>query len=102
MAENIFVCKHLKGAGYCTLYEDYCHEGPCGDSTPVEYSPVVHGRWETNNDPEETVKDFSCSVCEELLCDFDTSCGLTPGENCFYYCPNCGAKMDGGNDAENH
>ena len=60
-----------------------------------ELAPVVHGRWETNNDPEEIVKDFSCSVCEELLCDFDTY-ALTPGENCFYYCPHCGARMDGG------
>lgn len=59
----------------------------------IDAAPVKRGRWETNNDPEEVVKDFSCSVCEELLCDFDTY-ALMPGENCFYYCPNCGAKMD--------
>ena len=67
------------------------------EAPAVDAVPVRHGRWETNNDPEEIVKDFSCSVCEELLCDFDTF-ALMPGENCFYYCPNCGAKMDGGND----
>lgn len=64
------------------------------EAPAVDAVPVVHGWWETNNDPEEIVKDFSCSVCDELLCDFDTY-ALTPGENCFYYCNNCGAKMDG-------
>ena len=60
----------------------------------ADVAPVVHGRWETDTDPEFISKDFSCSVCEELLCDFDTTC-LVPGENCYYYCPNCGARMDG-------
>lgn len=90
MAENIFVCKHLKGAGYCTLYEDYCHEGPCGDSTPVEYSPVVHGRWiHTKIEDDDwggTFHSWKCSAC-------GYSAGHNPtGTN---YCPNCGAKMDG-------
>ena len=60
----------------------------------VDAVEVVHGRWETNCDPEECEKDFYCSVCEELICDFDTT-ALYPGENCYYYCPNCGARMDG-------
>ena len=80
---------------------DKRHVGPPGgarklieEAPAVDAVPVVHGRWETNNDPEEIMKDFSCSVCEELLCDFDTYV-LIPGKNCFYYCPGCGAKMDG-------
>lgn len=56
--------------------------------------PIRHGRCETISDQEYVEKDFSCSECEELICDFDTTV-LFPGHNCYYYCPNCGAKMDG-------
>lgn len=61
----------------------------------IEVEPVRHGRWERTDYPEFIMGDFECSVCEHLECDIDTSC-LMPGENCLYYCPNCGAKMDGG------
>lgn len=68
-------------------------------NTPaVAAQPVKRGRWETNCDPEECEKDFYCSECEELICDFDTT-ALYPGENCYYYCPNCGADMRGEGDA---
>lgn len=60
---------------------------------PADVAPVVHGQWDTNTDPGEEIKDFHCSVCEYLLCDIDTAC-MIPGENDFYFCPNCGAKMD--------
>ncbi len=59
----------------------------------ADVAPVVHGRWETNADAEEEIKDFTCSVCKYQLCDIDTSV-IMPGENDFYFCPNCGAKMD--------
>ncbi len=63
------------------------------DFPTADVAPVVHGRWETNADAEEEIKDFTCSVCEYQLCDIDTSV-IMPGENDFYFCPNCGAKMD--------
>jgi len=47
---------------------------------------VVHGRWH---------KPTPCSQ------EFCTNCGLTPKTNFGWlppYCPNCGAKMDGGNE----
>ena len=47
-----------------------------------EVQPVRHGRW---ND------DGSCSLCGH--CDWDFADGLY-----FRYCPNCGAKMDGGGE----
>lgn len=58
-------------------------------------SLVVHGKWNRIDDPEYQFGDvdFECSVCEHLECDVDTAV-LMPGENCLYYCPNCGAKMD--------
>lgn len=46
-------------------------------------APVVHGRW---IDAREYCGDYMCSNCEALY-----------GTNKFNYCPNCGAKMDGGN-----
>lgn len=50
--------------------------------------PVVHGRW-TNGDP-------ICPVCgEDKFKDLDADiwCDWLPP-----FCPNCGAKMDGGAD----
>lgn len=91
MAENIFVCKHLKGAGYCTLYEDYCHEGPCGDSTPVEYSPVVHGQWVHTDMAAWWFGKDECSECQYHDDERNDLSRLK-------YCPNCGAKMDGDGD----
>ena len=60
----------------------------------VDVVEVVHGRWETAHiigeqlfgyDPFE-IDVFACSVCGA---QFDVSQALN-------YCPNCGAKMDGG------
>ena len=55
------------------------------DTATVDAVEVVHGRWE----------DFCrgkmccCSVCKA---EFDNTCNEIHGE--WYYCPNCGAKMD--------
>lgn len=59
---------------------------------PADVAPVVHGRW------IDGAEDFTCgnhnaecSICRCYVswdgCDED-----------FNYCPNCGAKMDGGED----
>lgn len=47
--------------------------------------PVVHGQWETNSDRPDSL---ICSVCK---CEFDMW-----KHDPHNYCPNCGAKMDGG------
>ena len=49
----------------------------------ADVAPVVHGRWVNNGIPESML--CGCSVC-----------GFTCGASSFFYCPNCGAKMDGG------
>ena len=75
--------------------------GLIDDSPTVDAVEVVHGRWEWYTDR-----------CEDLFlgCDDDygwrCSCCETPLEDCddpempptLNYCPNCGAKMDGGNE----
>ena len=58
------------------------------DAPAADVAPVVHGRWENGNP--------ICPVCggdkfKDL--DADIWCDWKPD-----YCPNCGAKMDGGAD----
>ena len=57
------------------------HEGT------VDAVEVVHARW---FDVRKFCGDYMCSNCDALY-----------GTNKFNYCPNCGAKMDGGNEDEN-
>lgn len=60
------------------------------DIPAADVAPVVHGRWEQENNPfDDSI--WVCSVCNE---PFSIICG-TPEENSMNYCPNCGAKMDG-------
>lgn len=67
---------------YNDLAEDF-HSIPAAD-----VAPVVHGVWVCVNkiDP---ISGYRCSKCRRRV-GFD----LTP------YCPNCGAKMDGGDNDE--
>ena len=54
----------------------------------VDAVPVVRGRWEQDADG-----DWYCTNCDEAVAICDS------GKNRTYhkpYCPNCGAKMDGG------
>ena len=53
----------------------------------ADITPVVHGQWVDNGIPDSILS--GCSVC-----------GFTCGSSSFFYCPNCGAKMDGGKDDE--
>lgn len=55
------------------------------DAADVE--PVRHGRWVRKG------SNWRCSACGK---GYRISCGSPPA-NTFNYCPNCGAKMDGGN-----
>ena len=63
----------------------------------IEVKPVVHGRWDKipNSYISVATKNgsysgsaTSCSVCKEI----------NPNAYKTNYCPNCGAKMDGGAD----
>lgn len=60
-------------------FDEMIEELPAADVAPVR-----HGRW---IDAREYCGDYMCSNCEALY-----------GTNKFNYCPNCGAKMDGGAD----
>ena len=61
------------------------------------YVPVCHGRWIW----DEVSFNYTCSSCK---CSFDYSSMYGLFDHGFEYagyCPNCGAKMDGGKDDEN-
>lgn len=63
------------------------------EAAAVDAVPVVHGQWIhtkiEDSDWGGTFNSWKCSVCGYYA-------GRNPtGTN---YCPNCGAKMDGGND----
>lgn len=73
----------------------------------ADVAPVVHGEWmpsESDFDDDDTLFDveewcdWQCGACGEDICYDDTM----PVQLLPKYCPNCGAKMDGGdNDAAN-
>ena len=55
-----------------------------GSAPTVDAEPVRHGRWIYTGFME-----VKCSECSETFHELEST----------NYCPNCGAKMDGGEDA---
>ena len=71
--------------------DDMLDEVECSQSADV--APVVHGRWEYTPQTFNTLGLIRCPFCKWW--SFDKSI-----DGIYKYCPNCGAKMDGGdNDA---
>ena len=66
--------------------------GDIEDAPAVDAAPVMHGRWgEYESFPlTPSMNGCPCSVCKT---HFSPSSIIL-----MKYCPNCGAKMDGGND----
>lgn len=60
------------------------------DAPAADVAPVVHGRWE----PHDRVFGDNFLVCSK--CQFVSEDKAT--RRYYHYCPNCGAKMDGGNE----
>lgn len=62
------------------------------DAPAADVAPVVYGRWIKDDFLSDDVNNAEkCSQCGELIGWF----GNLPN-----YCPNCGAKMDGGDSDE--
>lgn len=64
---------------------EYAENLPASD-----VAPVVHGRWDRHG---------SSWYCNRCGIGYRITCGNIPA-NRHNYCPNCGAKMDGGVDNE--
>lgn len=60
----------------------------------VDAVEVVHAEWDVIEDDYHFDTIYKCSACKEEFVTIDG----TPAENLWNYCPNCGAKMDGGNE----
>lgn len=57
----------------------------------ADVAPVVHGRWEYIPQTLNTLSHLRCPFCEWWSLDPTI-------DDAYNYCPNCGAKMDGGGD----
>lgn len=75
--------KRLLHIEYAYAAEQLLDEIPAAD-----VAPVVHGVW-VRVHKIDPISGYRCSKCRRIV-GFD----LTP------YCPNCGAKMDGGDSNE--
>ena len=70
------------------------------DAPTVDAVEVVHGRWNTTCLTGGFAEEWGyvCSVCGCIVSD-KSRLGKYQGSNQqLNYCPNCGAKMDGGNE----
>lgn len=82
------ICNDMCGLKYTGVCENCRVVALIADTPAADVVPVVHGVWGRVNkiDP---ISGYRCSKCRRIV-----GFALTP------YCPNCGAKMDGGdNDA---
>lgn len=59
------------------------------DMFPADVAPMVHGRWEYIPQTLNTLSQFRCPFCGWWSLDPSI-------DGAYNYCPNCGAKMDGG------
>lgn len=80
---------------------DYCGDtvawnigGQIKKLPAADVAPVVHGRWEDSIDKWFEMDIYTCSKCRESYVLVEG----TPKENLWHYCPNCGAKMNGGEE----
>ena len=61
----------------------------------ADVAEVVHGEWLRSDDDWNSLTTIQCSLCSEEWC-FETYDDVSLLN--YKYCPNCVAKMDGGND----
>ena len=67
------------------MYRKICEaEIAIGKTQAADVAPVVHGRW-IEKDKYTFGTFYDCSICDNRILDNGHS---------FYYCPNCGAKME--------
>lgn len=86
------------------LMEAYLHDKKSGAVSMVKLieeaptvDPVKHGHWEEENTRTHSMQ-FKCSVCGRIAY-YPQNHHSTEPKRCGYaYCPNCGARMDGGKD----
>ena len=98
MDENEYIerkaaIKGVKAANLCVL-DEYDMIKAISNIPTADVRPVVHGRWIGYPECLKYTNAYSddhivCSACEECFSILDNDCER------FYYCPNCGARMEG-------
>ncbi len=89
MPETLKICKYnVSGTGYCDIFDDYCHEGPCSHETLVEYVAVVRCREckysRTLNNREVKIYLDDCRACECSEASQDGYMIVFPDHFCSY------------------
>lgn len=91
-AKEIF-CEFCQWGGTSKCEE--C-EHPVGGVPAADVAPVKHGKWIETTQPMGW-SDVTCAECSECGEDFVLDeWGMEDMKNLMLYCPNCGARMDGG------
>ena len=91
-------CLGKGGALNCSRLADYLFEHGV-TVPPADVVEVRHGKWVETQEPLGwcDVDCAECSVCHESwIIDEDSS--IDDYECMWHHCPNCGAKMDGGEE----
>lgn len=64
------------------------------EAPTIDAEPVRHGTWETRPNPQwKAHNELHCSAC-----GWHIHCSKLRSSDNWAYCPNCGAKMDGGGE----
>lgn len=81
----------------CRCNNRYCNKQSCPilNAPAADVQEIKHGEWiKMDIIPDDP--DYFCSECRNFI---DVATGReTPIDRGFFYCPHCGAKMDGGNN----
>lgn len=84
MAEKYVSCNDLRNALYEADAVTMRGVAIINGFPAADVAPVLHGRWERIYDKPAGGPRLRCSLCRSRSL------------YAFYYCPDCGAKMDGG------
>ena len=78
---------------HCRCSNEYCDRQSCPiwKAPAADVVPVVHGKWVHIPQTLNTLSQLRCSFCGWWSLDPSI-------DGAYNYCPNCGAKMDGGDN----
>ena len=92
LIEEMKECAITRQDLYCNGYaQTFIENAPTVDAVEV-----AHGEWSTIEDDYCGLVALHCSVCDQEWW-FEEDAPIKH----YHYCPNCGAKMDGGNEDGN-
>lgn len=81
------ICDEPRGCSYCRASDaiDALYEMPTVDAEPVRHGKWIHNKW------SEMRHDYDCSLCGCRITGVDP---FSLSATAYYYCPECGAKMN--------